>query len=178
MTRLECWSPADLDRRRGQVLDVYAEAMGVPRSAARGRESILRGHLGRAGLRAVAAVSDEDRLVGVGYGYRGEPGQWWHDQVSRALSAEQVQHWLTGAFEVCELHVRPGHQGQGLGRRLLDRLLAGTGAATAVLTTPEGPTRARGFYTAGGWVELASRVRFPGDGREFAVLGRRVDPHA
>ena len=40
-----------------------------------------------------------------------------------------------------------------------------------MLTTPEGETRARRFYRAGGWVDLARDLRFPGDPRLFAVLG-------
>lgn len=177
VTQLVEWDTTVLAERRDDVLEVYAEAMGVHPSAARSRRSILSSHLERDGLRAVAAL-DGSRLVGVGYGYRGSPGQWWHDQVRAALAstlqAQQVDDWLDGAFEVCELHVRPEHQGHGLGRAVLDRLLVGTGARTAVLTTPDGETRARGFYRAGGWCDLVRRLRFPGDPREFAVLGLRL----
>ncbi|MDT7551455.1 MAG: hypothetical protein QOE84_3849, partial [Actinomycetota bacterium] len=81
-------------------------------------------------------------------------------------------HWLDGAFEVCELHVRPSHQGQGLGRSLLDLLLSGPPAPTAILTTPDKETRARGFYREEGWVDLVRGLFFPGDPRAFAVLGK------
>ena len=158
-----------LRRRADEVLDVYAEAMGVARSDASSRRAILANHLQRDGLRAVGAV-EGDRLLGVAYGYLGAPGQWWHDQVRAALTAEQSSQWLDGAFEVCELHVRPELHGTGLGKALVQALLAGTDAPTAVLTTPDGETRARGFYRAGGWVELQHGVRFPGDPRSFAVL--------
>ena len=158
-----------LRRRAEEVLDVYADAMGVARSDAASRRSILANHLQRTGLRAVGAV-EGDQLLGVAYGYRGGPGQWWHDQVRAALTDEQAERWLDGSFEVCELHVRPEHHGTGLGRALVQALLAGTDAPTAVLTTPDGETRARGFYRAGGWLELQSGVRFPGDPRTFAVL--------
>jgi ribosomal protein S18 acetylase RimI-like enzyme len=76
---------------------------------------------------------------------------------------------------VCELHVRQAAQGQGLGRALLDRLLAGPPAPTAVLTTPDKETRARGFYRAHGWTDLVRGLTFPGDPRIFAVLGKRLD---
>ena len=170
----------ELDRaafaaRADEVLDVYAEAMEVPRAAARGRRSILAAHLERVGLAAVGAVEDDGRLVGIAYGYRGAPGQWWHDQVRAALDEQTAQRWLDGSFEVCEFHVRPAHQGTGLGRLLLDRLLTGTTAPVALLTTPDSETRARGFYRAGGWVDLVRRLRFPGDPREFAVLGLRLE---
>ena len=165
----------DLDRTefarcRDEVLDVYAEAMQVQPEAARSRRAILASHLELAGLTAVGAF-DNERLVGIGYGYLGAPGQWWHDQVRSALSEQDVARWLDGAFEVCELHVRPAYQGTGLGRRLLDRLLAGAPVRTAILTTPDLETRARRFYRAGGWVDLALDLHFPGDPRAFAVLG-------
>ncbi|MCA1720756.1 MAG: GNAT family N-acetyltransferase [Actinobacteria bacterium] len=123
-------------------------------------------------MQAVAAVADDGRLLGIAYGYLGAPGQWWHDQVHAALSRADRTRWLAGAFEVCELHVRPELHGQGLGRSLLDALLARTAAPTAVLTTPDSETRARGFYRAAGWVDLVRKLVFPGDPREFAVLGK------
>ena len=170
------WDRDELGRRCDELLEVYAEAMRVSASSARARRPIVAAHLDRPGLRAVAATADDGRLVGVAYGYLGEPGQWWHDQVAGALAPGLVEVWLSGAFEVCELHVRPAEQGQGLGRALLTRLLAGPPARTAVLTTPDLETRARGFYREDGWVDLLRGLMFPGDPRAFAVLGKRLVP--
>ncbi len=167
---LTAWDRHHLAARADDVLEVYAEAMEVARSAARGRRAVLSGHLDRHGLRAVAPL-DDDRLVGIGYGYLGAPGQWWHDQVRAAMPPEVAGSWLRNAFEVCELHVRPSLQGTGLGRDILLDLLTDTGGDTAVLTTPDHETRARQFYRAGGWVDLVRDLRFPGDPRSFAVLG-------
>ncbi len=169
----------ELDRtqlrsRVDEVLDVYAEAMEVPRPAARSRRSIIATHLQRDGLRAVVALDDAEQMVGVAYGYQGRPGQWWHDQVEEALTPAQAREWLVGAFEVCELHVRPALHGTGLGRDLLAALLDGLPCRTAVLTTPDNETRARHFYRAGGWVDLRRDLLFPGDPRAFAVLGLRL----
>jgi GNAT superfamily N-acetyltransferase len=176
--RVVDWSRAELAAAAEQVLDVYAEAMDVPRAVAGSRRSILTGHLDRQGLLAVAASGPDGRLEGIAYGYLGAPGQWWHDQVRAALvpsvGEQAARDWLSGAFEVCELHVRPGSQGTGLGRQLLDRLLERTTAPVALLTTPDAETRARGFYRAGGWVDLVRHLRFPGDPRSFAVLGLRL----
>ena len=178
MVEVREWDRAALHAGADEVLAVYAEAMQVPWPTAAARRPILTGHLDRAGLRAVAARDLDGRLVGVAYGNVGAAGQWWHDQVraalARSVGPERAAQWLTGAFEVCELHVRPDCQGAGIGRRLLDTLLAGTSAPTAVLTTPDRETRARGFYRAAGWVDLVRQVRFPGDPREFAVLGLRL----
>jgi GNAT superfamily N-acetyltransferase len=173
----------ELDRRAfaalaDDVLDVYAEAMQVQPEAARARRSILTSHLERDGLRAVGVFDDDGRLVGIAYGYRGAPGQWWHDQVRAALTADDAARWLDGAFEVCEFHVRPALQGTGLGRALIARLLALTDARTAVLTTPDSDTRARRFYRTAGWVDLVRELRFPGDPRAFAVLALPLGPPA
>ena len=171
----------ELDRaafaaRAEEVLDVYAEAMEVPRSAARGRRSILDTHLERDGLAAVGALDEHGTLLGIAYGYRGAPGQWWHDQVRAALDEQSARRWLDGSFEVCEFHVRPAHQGTGLGRALLAELLSRTDARTAVLTTPDLDTRARRFYATAGWVDLVRDLRFPGDPRSFAVLALPLAP--
>jgi ribosomal protein S18 acetylase RimI-like enzyme len=170
------WSRDEIEANIDGILDVYADAMGSSRSEARSRRSVVAGHLSRTGLRAVAAVQGE-QLVGIAYGYLGGPGQWWHDHVKaavREVDPDLARSWLHQAFEVCELHVRPPLHGQGVGRELLLQLLAGTDAPTAVLTTPDGETRARRFYRAGGWVELVTGLRFPGDPRSFAVLGLRL----
>ena len=167
----EAWGRAELLAHADEVLEVYAEAMEVSRSAARSRRSVLAGHLERQGLRGIAGL-DGSRLVGITYGYLGQPGQWWHDHVAAALGAPLARTWLTSAFEVCELHVRPAEQGTGLGRTLLEALLTDTGAATAVLTTPDRETRARRFYRIGGWQDLVLDLHFPGDPRTFAVLGK------
>ena len=164
------WDRGELASHVDEVLDVYAEAMEVARSSARSRRAVVAAHLERNGLRAVAAQLDS-RLVGIAYGYRGAPGQWWHDQVRAAMDPALAATWLDDPFEVCELHVRPELHGTGVGRDLLLTLLEGTGARTAVLTTPDLETRARAFYRAGGWTDLVRDLRFPGDPRSFAVLG-------
>ena len=167
------WQRDELAARVGEVLEVYADAMGVSLTSARSRRAVVAAHLDRDGLRAVAAL-DGDLLVGIAYGYRGAPGQWWHDQVRAAMDPALAVDWLADPFEVCELHVRPERHGTGVGRTLLAALLDGTPAATAVLTTPDSETRARSFYRAGGWVDLVRNLRFPGDPRAFAVLGLQL----
>jgi GNAT superfamily N-acetyltransferase len=167
---LVAWDRDQLATRTDDVLEVYADAMEVSRMAARSRRSVIGAHLDRDGLLAVAAL-EGDRLVGIAYGYRGAPGQWWHDHVRAAMGPGLALTWLKDAFEVCELHVRPPLHGTGVGRDLMAQLLATTPATTAVLTTPDSETRARAFYRAGGWVDLVRDLRFPGDPRSFAVLG-------
>ena len=87
------------------------------------------------------------------------------------------RRWLPGAFEVCELHVHPDHQSQGLGRRLLHALVADLPHPAALLSTPDADTKAFRLYHADGFVDLARGYHFPGDARPFAILGARLPLH-
>jgi ribosomal protein S18 acetylase RimI-like enzyme len=123
------------------------------------------------------AAFDADALVGVGYGYRGAPGQWWYDEVHRGLmrvNPAAAQRELADYFELTELHVHPGAQGRGIGKALLVELLSRVDAPRALLSTPEGPTRAWRLYRRLGFTDLLRHYHFTGDSREFAVLGRTL----
>ncbi|MEP6695535.1 MAG: GNAT family N-acetyltransferase [Pseudonocardiales bacterium] len=168
------WGPADLRRHIDAALDIYCAAMGYPPSTGRQRKGYVVVHTQRPGFLATGALDKSGTVIGFAYGYQGAPGQWWHDEVRRGLGEEQVARWLTDPFEVCELHVRPDHQGHGIGQELLTRLLDGCPHATVVLSTPEGESRAWGLYRRLSFVDIRRSHRFAGDGRRFAVLGRTL----
>ena len=120
----------------------------------------------------VARQSDE--IVGFGYGYTGEPGQWWTDHVARSLTAEQRAEWIDPPhFEVVELHVRPPWQRSGVGSQLLAQLLSRQPHDRALLSTQTGSRKARRFYAKNGWVELAD-VDFGPGYPPYLVLGKRL----
>ena len=168
------WAAEDLARRVDEALDIYCRAMNYPAETAQARKGYVIVHTRRPGFRAVAAEADDGRLLGFGYGYSGAPGQWWHEEVRRGLPRRQINHWLADSFELCELHVDPPVQGLGLGRQLLTLLLDGCPHATVVLSTPEGDTRAWRLYRQMGFRDVRRHHRFPGDDRDFAVLGREL----
>ena len=165
-----------------EALAIYGAAMGYAPSVVAGRYGYAIQHTERPGFRAVGAFTDTgmggdqpaEVLVGFGYGYLISPGQWWHDQVRAALDRRTAKKWLPGAFEVCELHVHPDHQSQGLGRRLLHALVADLPHPAALLSTPDADTKAFRLYRAEGFVDLARGYHFPGDARPFAILGARL----
>src|SRR5262249_57205652 len=65
-----------------------------------GRRSIMAGHAGHPGFRALAVTDDgTGAVVGFGYGFHGAAGQWWHDTVSRALADRRG-----GAAAAARLH--------------------------------------------------------------------------
>ncbi len=181
-------TPASLAGRIDDALRLYVDAMGYPPSTARHRRSLWLDHTRRPGWRAVGWLDSSDRLLGIGYGYTGAPGQWWFEEVRRGLrgrtAAAPAPDWLADYFELTELHVRPDAQGGGLGEGLLRSLLAGVGAAHVLLSTPEHdplpPGRAWQLYRRTGFHDVLRRHRFTGDARPFAVLGRALplDPPA
>jgi ribosomal protein S18 acetylase RimI-like enzyme len=160
-----------------EALAIYGAAMGYDSSVVAGRYGYAIQHTERPGFRAVGAFAETtegELLVGFGYGYLVAPGQWWHDQVRAALDRRTAKKWLPGAFEICELHVRPDHQSRGLGRQLLRALVAGLPYPAALLSTPDADTKAFRLYRAEGFVDLARGYYFPGDARPFAILGVRL----
>jgi ribosomal protein S18 acetylase RimI-like enzyme len=130
--------------------------------------------VGHEGFACRAAVADDGTLVGFGYGYTTKPGQWWHDLVCNAVTAETARDWLRDAFELSELHVLPEFHGHGIGRRLLTSLASGIPHSAMLLSTPDQDTRAFRLYRNTGFVDLARNYLFPGDSRPFAVLGARL----
>lgn len=174
---------ADQFRNRlDEALQIYVTAMKYPPSTAQQRAPMWLAHRLREGWRCIGAFNDQDELIGIGYGYLGAPGQWWHEQVRRGLLPDQqkTEQWLTDYFELTELHVQPASQGAGLGEEILRRLLSGVTASKVLLSTPEGPTRAWRLYRRVGFVYVLRNYRFNGDPRPFAVLGRPLplDPPA
>ncbi len=173
--RLVRWTPDDLVRRLDDVVAVYGEAMNYRADLLEARRGYIATHVRRPGFRAVASLTSEGHLAGFGYGYLGTPGQWWHDQVHRALTAGARQRWLADCFEVVELHVRPPAQGHRLGTRQLTALLRMAPGSTTLLSTPEADeqrSRAWRLYRRFGFVDVLRHFHFPGDERPFGILGR------
>lgn len=189
-------SPEDMHRRLGEALTVYVDAMNYPRGTERQRASMWREHTRRRGWTAVAAVEvpgqenavphDEQLatapILGVAYGYRGAPDQWWQQQVVTGLrrvgfSRDEIARLMSDYFELTEIHIHPQAQGRGLGEALARRLLTGRGESTVMLSTPEiyGETnRAWRLYRRLGFTDIIRGYYFAGDPRPFAILGRSL----
>ncbi len=187
-------SPSDMQARLGDALTVYVDAMHYPRGTESQRAPMWLEHTRRAGWRAVAAVDvqavgselpgdDELRsatLLGVAYGYRGSPDQWWQQQVRRGLHhvglpPAEVTRLMSDYFELTELHIHPRAQGRGLGEALVRRLLGDRPESNVLLSTPEmsgEPNRAWRLYRRLGFTDIIRGYHFSGDPRAFAILGR------
>lgn len=172
-------TPHQFSARLREALDLYVTAMAYPPGTAQQRAPMWIDHMNRPGWRSIVALGEDDRMLGLAYGYLGAPRQWWHEQVRKGLATvlppDAVRHWMSDYFELTELHVRPDAQGRGLGETLLRGLLGEpVPAARVLLSTPEGPSRAWRLYLRVGFCELLRDYRFAGDPRKFAVLGREL----
>ena len=170
-----------LIRELDAVVSVYAAAMGSPPQQLPGRRMMMERHARYPAFRGLVAVTGDGSrgadgtVIGIGYGFRGLAGQWWHDMVTAAITAASgrgaARAWMDDSFEVGELHVHPDHQGQGIGRHLLLGLTSGRPERTAVLSTLDAESRARRLYRSVGFTDLLTAFRFPGGGEVYAVMG-------
>jgi ribosomal protein S18 acetylase RimI-like enzyme len=192
-------SPADMQARLNEALTVYVDAMRYPRGTESQRAPMWLEHTRRQGWRAVAAVdvdpADGDSpepltgeqlatapLLGVAYGYRGAPDQWWQQQVIRGLQHfgfphAEITRLMSNYFELTELHIHPRAQGRGVGEALTRRLLSDRPEAHVLLSTPEiseEPNRAWRLYRRLGFTDIIRGYHFSGDQRAFAILGRAL----
>ncbi|MFC4602156.1 GNAT family N-acetyltransferase [Rhodococcus kronopolitis] len=182
-------SAPQLRSRLDDALAVYVEAMGYPDGTGRQRAPMWTEHTARSGWRGVAALvpgpeadRSQEEMVGIAYGYRGAPHQWWHQQVRQGLrragaSEPHLHAILDDYFELTELHVSPRSQGHRTGEALLRRLLDDRPEAVVLLSTPEvhrEDNRAWRLYRRLGFTDVVRNFTFAGDSRPFAVLGRRL----
>ena len=190
-----------MQARLGEALSVYVDAMNYPRGTEGQRAPMWLEHTRREGWRGVAAVhvdtdarpgSGADQptaeqlavapLLGVAYGYRGAPDQWWQQQVTRGLRHfgfpdTEIHRLMSDYFELTELHIHPNAQGRGLGEALTRRLLNDRPEAYVLLSTPEigaEPNRAWRLYRRLGFTDIIRGYHFSGDPRPFAILGRAL----
>jgi ribosomal protein S18 acetylase RimI-like enzyme len=132
------------------------------------REAVWDKHRTRGGFR-LARAYDAGALVGFAYGYTGQAGQWWTDNVHKTLPPEVADAWLGGHFEVVSLGVARTARRAGFGRRLLHALVDDLGHDRLLLmTTDDGADPARRLYASDGW-----QVIGPGIGDATVVMGKR-----
>ncbi len=189
-------SPGDMQRRLGDALSIYVDAMRYPRGTEDQRASMWLEHTRRRGWTAVAAVEAPDRsaddqggpalsaapMLGVAYGYCGAPDQWWQQQVVQGLErggagTSRIAELMNSYFELTELHIHPQAQGRGLGEALTRRLLSGRDERHVLLSTPEingEANRAWRLYRRLGFADIIRGYHFAGDPRPFAILGREL----
>jgi GNAT superfamily N-acetyltransferase len=134
------------------------------------REAVWDKHSVREGFR-IARAYDLDGLVGFAYGYTGEAGQWWTDNVRSVLEPDVAETWLGGHFELVSIGVTLAARQQGVGRGLMHVILEGLPHERLLLMTSSDPSDpARRLYASEGWQVLG-----PGVGAGTVTMGRRLE---
>lgn len=160
-----------------RLVEIYIEAMDYDPAISQSRTDVWRREITQPGFTGLVAL-DGDAVLGVAYGYLGAPDLWWDRQVRRGIretggpDTDQLA-LMRDYFEVAEIHVRPGHQGRGIGRKLLTSLLWNAPGSHALLSTPEVDDEANfafGLYRSLGFRDVLRHFFFDGDARPFAVL--------
>jgi ribosomal protein S18 acetylase RimI-like enzyme len=147
---------------------VYQAVFGDEPDYSAWRSEIWDPHSTRAGFR-LARAYEGGRLVGFGYGYTGERGQWWTDQAARVLPRDVADEWLGGHFEIVSIGVVADWRRAGCGRGLLRRLCAGlTHDRWLLMTSADAEDPARHLYATEGWTVIG-----PGLRDDQAIMGRR-----
>ncbi|MGL6237069.1 MAG: GNAT family N-acetyltransferase [Segniliparus sp.] len=174
-------SPTVFLARLHDALALYTIAMGYSSDVISYRAQPWRDDTRRSGWQSVGAFHGNE-LAGFAYAYTGSPGLPWHQHVARAAQALgqaglPASRMLEDYVELTEIHVRPEMQGHGLGETLLRRLMLDRTEAHVLLSTPEvalEANRAWRLYRRLGFVDVIRHMRFPGDARPFAILGRAL----
>lgn len=164
---------------------LYLTAMNYPTTIRQQRIAVWRSEVTLPGFTAVGAFDNHvaapstSSLIGIAYGFIGNPDRWWDQQLRRGLLenglTERMREVVNSYFEIAEIHVSPSHQNRGIGRELLHRLLRDAPTQYTLLSTPEVPGEdngAFGLYRSLGFEDVLRYFHYNGDERPFAVLGR------
>jgi len=166
---------AEANSRVGEFKAIYAAVFSQP-PYNEGPEmagkfvSWVRDESTEPGFDFIQAV-DDGEVVGFAYGYQQPAGKWW-----RGADKPAPADVKTGpTFAVMEWAVLPNRRGQGIGRTLMDELLAGRTEPYAVLTVNPAAD-ARRLYEQLGWQHVASTK--PGNSSGMHVMLLRLETPA
>lgn len=135
---------------RDEAAELYAVVFAEPPynegpEMAEGFRRAFKREVKRDGFAFIAA-RDGDQLTGMAYGYTMPPGEWWRN----AEPDPPAEIRDAPKLAVMEWAVHPAHRGHGIGRRLMDALLADRPEPWATLNVNPAAA-ARDIYLAAGW---------------------------
>ncbi len=167
--------PGELERQQEAVVALLTSRYAAPPWSESPEELMSAAHHlaaegGRHGV-ATAVARRHGRIVGLA---QGGPGRAFADDLAMARPREDLEEWGPPAFELTQLLVAPGAEGQGVGSRLHDVVIRGVRLPALLLTHPEAAAALR-LYDRRGWGVLGHLDVAPGHPR--LVLGRRPGDH-
>jgi ribosomal protein S18 acetylase RimI-like enzyme len=182
VTRLTCLDGPATAGLSDQLVAVYRAAMGAPPFGETEVETgwfaqELADELTGPGYRCWVATDDDGQVAGFAYGFPTPviPADGWYGSLREAVGPDGAERWLTGQFAVVWIAVHPDRRSRGIGRALLERLLAGAGSERAWLVTHDLVTLARALYRSLGF-QLLGRGPLGWHDAERVVLGAELPP--
>jgi GNAT superfamily N-acetyltransferase len=152
-----------------QVVELYAVVYAEP-PYEEGPEQVERfadtlpDEMGRRGF-ALATATYGEWLVGAAYGLTMDAGRWW----SNTDDPPHAELQDAPKLAVMEWMVHPEHRGRGIGRTLMQRLLADRSEPWATLAS-DPRSAARGMYARAGWRQVGRSVLSWGPAMDLLAL--------
>ncbi|GGJ48624.1 GNAT family N-acetyltransferase [Deinococcus roseus] len=110
-------------------------------------------------------------VVGIAFGVKSVPGNWWHDMVSRHIGEHHAA--LKDAWVLVEIAILPSYRNQGIGQQMIDYLGSRQPYANMLLSTQTTNTGARRLYERLGWSYLHQGIQFyPDNYTRFVIMHR------
>ena len=162
---------------REQVVAVYRSVYSLPPynepdSNIQKFSDSWRSRAEKPGFIFVGVDSPQGELVGLAYGWKSMPGDFWNTKLSEVLG-EIGTPWLADCFDFVDLAVTPVAQGSGLGRDLKRKLFERVNSTTSILMTHQTTTKASQMYLRNGWVVLKENFEFVPD-KLYMILGKKL----
>jgi len=121
----------------------------------------------------IARLAD-GTAIGMGFGVRSLPGNWWHKRVAAEVGATHPA--LQDAWVLVDLVVEAAYRGQGIGSALMETLLWEQPCPRALLSTEVDNAGARRLYERHGWMYLHRGFVFTPGKPAFVVMRREMAP--
>ncbi|MGH3692931.1 MAG: GNAT family N-acetyltransferase [Pseudonocardiaceae bacterium] len=136
----------------------------------------IQHHAAMSGFSAVVAYAHEE-AIGFAYGITlSTTTHWWATIQPPLTDPTFTREDGHRTFAVFEVIVKPEHQGQGIGRRIHDGLLAKRSELRVTIATQHGNTHARNTYTRWGYRHIGTRQPTPSAPLLDVYLRARVYP--
>ncbi|MFI6508105.1 GNAT family N-acetyltransferase [Streptosporangium sp. NPDC050855] len=162
---IETHGPSEACALTGTVCELYRAVFSLPPFNGSAEEfanqrRYLPRLLHRPGFRLTTARSGPD-FIGFGYGYLLPPDTAWWSHLADPVDEEFATETGTRTFAVIDYGVLPGSRNAGIGRRIHDELLGGSGAERATLTVQPAAVRTQAVYRRWGWRKVSRRTMDP-----------------
>ncbi len=137
-------APLDLSARVDEALAVQAVAFGLGPDEVAVRRQIVQRHMQFPRPRPRRDRRGAPRRLRLRHA--DSRTHWWSTVVEPYLRAAGNDFWLDDSFVITELHVLPGHQNRGIGRRLITTITDSATEPRSILSAIDTDSPARGLY--------------------------------